>query len=99
MDDIIDEYNDDEDDRMTTKTAKEDLVTVEGSRPTSSSSSSTTTTYSSVDDRDGTILVCGAKGVGKSTFLRYATNRLLSRPTTRKVQHQYRRLQKEKENY
>ena len=40
MDDIIDEYNDDEDDRMTTKTAKEDLVTVEGSRPTSSSSSS-----------------------------------------------------------
>ena len=98
MDDIIDEYNDDEDDRMTTKTAKEDLVTVEGSRPTSLSSSSTTM-YSSVDDRDGTILVCGAKGVGKSTFLRYATNRLLSRPTTRKVQHQYRRLQKEKENY
>lgn len=31
------------------------------------------------DDKcDKTILICGAKGSGKSTFLRYATNRLLS---------------------
>ena len=35
------------------------------------------------DDKcDKTILICGAKGSGKSTFLRYATNRLLSVPST-----------------
>lgn len=35
---------------------------------------------------DSRILLCGAKGVGKSTFLRYSVNRLLSnRPTAKAV--------------
>jgi hypothetical protein len=35
------------------------------------------------DDRHTLILICGVRGVGKSTFLRYAMNRILYAPATR----------------
>ena len=93
MDDIIgndDDCNTDNDEKNEgggTMVAGEDLVAngedvggdADGLQPTTTAR----TPHPADDNRDGIILICGAKGVGKSTFLRYAANRFLSAPATR----------------
>jgi polynucleotide 5'-hydroxyl-kinase GRC3/NOL9 len=61
----------------------DDVDYIEGVRPTTTTTTATERRSSQLQDRDGIMLICGAKGVGKSTFLRYAANRLLSGPTKR----------------